>query len=197
MLKTWIQTKNNAACDIFATFGVMLASLPLRPFPDLKDVPTRKWQDRQGDDEFIPSDPTFESYQIDARFVYHGDLNTAGTKIRTFLEYIVGTEFVLVDEFKRKGIRCRYVSYSDDSFYRSADDTVEFTVKLKINNPLCYALFFETSGFNLIANCKLTAYFPDSSSVSMILGDEYMYYFDSDPKYILIVPESIGQISVT
>ena len=162
MKQTWVQKGSDAAKDIKAEWGMYLKSIPFKAFPDVKDVFSREWVEENGEEEYLPPTPVFKSYEMDVQFVYLGALDTAGDKIFKFCEYMAGSEISLYDEFTGVGCRCRFVSYDEKAFYRRDEDTVQFSIKLKVNNPLCYAVK-SVGTFSKIANCALSVYWSDGT----------------------------------
>ena len=131
----WIKKIGLPAIDIFADWGIRIKSIPPKPYPNLKDIAKREWQDEQGDDEYIPPTIVYASQEVDVKFCYEGAIDSIATDIIEFLEYLQGCEVSFYDEYTgRKGI-FRYVSYTDDAIHHKISDTLEFTVKFKINNP--------------------------------------------------------------
>jgi len=131
----WIKKTGIAAIDIFATWGIRIKSIPFRPYPNLKDIAKREWPDAQGDDEYIPPVRLSAPYEVSVKFFYEGELDSIADNIIGFLEYLQGGELSFYDEYTgRKGI-FRYSSYTDDAIHHKGADTLEFTVKFKINNP--------------------------------------------------------------
>jgi len=139
MNKTYIQKSTSPKLNLFNAFGITTKSIPDRQL-EVKEMFKRDWVDQQGDEEYVPAIPVFKAYEQDLEFVYKGVLRTASEAIRTFLTYLQGAEFSLYDEYSQRGIRCRYVSYDNKAHYRLGEEAVVFTVKVKINNPLCYVL---------------------------------------------------------
>lgn len=139
MKPTWIQKGADIAKNINTEWGMTLKSIPFKAFPDMKEVFTREWVEQSGEEEYLPATPVFKSYEMDVQFVYLGALDTAGEKIFKFCEYMAGSEVSLYDEFTKVGCRCRFVSYDEKAFYRRDEDAVQFSIKVKVNNPLCYA----------------------------------------------------------
>lgn len=162
MKPTWVQKNTDAAKNINTEWGIITKSVPFNPFPDLKEVFKRDWPDVSGDQEYLPPIPKFKAYEIDVSFVYIGGFNTAGDKIRQFCEYIVGPEFSFYDEYTGNGFRCRFVSYNNNAFYRRDEDLVEFSLKLKINNPLSYVVLSNGS-LSKTANAKMSIYWSDGT----------------------------------
>ena len=121
-------------------WGIYIKSVPFKLFPDLKEPPSRDWQDEQGNDEYIPDVPYYKAYEIDCEFVFIGTNGTANTQIKAFLSYLAeGGKFKMYDTYTKIGrTDVRYVSYSEDVFYRreGQNDVVVFSVKLKVNDPL-------------------------------------------------------------
>ena len=131
----WIKKIGLPAIDIFADWGIRIKSIPPKPYPNLKDIAKREWQDEQGDDEYIPPTPVYASQEVNVKFFYEGDLDSIAENITGFLEYIQSCELSFYDEYTgRKGI-FRYESYSDEAVYHRHEDALSFTVKFKINNP--------------------------------------------------------------
>lgn len=162
MKPTWVQKGSDAAKNILTEWGIYVKNIPFKAFPDLKDVFKRDWPEDSGDDEYIPANPVFKAYEMELSLVYVGGMDTAGDKIRRFCEYMVGAEISLFDEFTGIGVRCRFVSYDEKAFYRRDEDVVQFSVKVKVNNPLSYAI--KTAGtFTKTANCALSIYWSDGS----------------------------------
>ena len=136
---TYIQKGSDAKKDILSVYGIMNKHFPDIQF-ELKEVFKRDWAERQGEQEYIPSTAMFKAYEQDMEFVCMDTLATAGTTIKAFLAYLQGAEFSFYSEYHNRGFRCRYVGYDSKAFYREAQDVVVFNVKVKINNPLSYAI---------------------------------------------------------
>ncbi len=139
MSKTYIQKGSDAKKDILSVYGITN-----KHFPDIqldqKELFKRDWAEQQGDQEYIPATTMFKAYEQDLEFVCKGTLTMAGATIRTFLSYLMGSEFSLYSEYHNRGFRCRYVGYDNKAYYREGEDCVVFNIKVKINNPLSYAL---------------------------------------------------------
>ena len=139
MAVTYIQKGTSAKVDILATFGIMTKSIPDMKL-EVKNISSKDWADNQGDEEYIPSVLTFKAYEEILQFVYKGVLNTAGSAIRTFISYLSSAEFSFYDEFSGRGFRCRFSGYDPVATYKVVEEVVLFNIKVKINNPLSYAV---------------------------------------------------------
>ncbi len=179
---SYIQKGTDIRRDLLTYYGIYIKSIPFQPFPELKDLPKRDWADQQGDDEFIPVNPVFKAYETTVDFVYVGGLETSRDAIYSMISYMQGAEFSLWDSWKKKGIRCRYVGYTDSAFYRKDEDIVSFSLKLKVNNPLCYGIFTSEPSFSSKADSDMTVFWADgtinyyiknSFIVKSILGFEF------------------------
>ena len=185
----------DARKDLLSTYGIYLKSIPFQPFPDLKDLPKRDWADQQGDDEFIPANPVFKAYETTVDFVYVGGRGSARDAIYAFIQYIQGGEFSLWDEWKEKGIRCRYVGYVDNAFYSREGDIITFSVKLKVNNPLCYGRkLIGGDDFISTADCNLVIYWGDGTVDSYIKNESITKTFQHNPDFAIIVPAKLSSI---
>lgn len=121
-------------------WGIYVKSIPFKLFPEIKELASRSWLDEDGDDEYYPSQPVFKAYEMDCQFVFIGVHGTANEQIKSFLTYLTTNgSFSLYDTYTQIGRKeVRYVSYSEDVFYRRdhENDIVVFSVKLKVNDPL-------------------------------------------------------------
>lgn len=148
MSKTYIQKSTDAKKDILSVYKITNKHIPDIQL-ELKDLFKRDWAEQQGDEEYIPATAMFKAYEQDLEFVCMDTLATAGATIKIFLAYLQGSEFSLYSEYNNRGFRCRYAGYDNKAFYREAEDVVVFSVKVKINNPLSYALSSATAGGSL------------------------------------------------
>ena len=123
---------------------------------ELKDVPKRDWHDSNGDDEFISTNPTYKSKNIDAKFAYKGKLFSANKAINAFMEYLASCgSMKIYDEYNQIGRKkTRFVCVSDDAtLYRKmdgADEALVFTVRLKINDPVTKVTLIKDKDGNVI-----------------------------------------------
>ena len=121
-------------------WNVYVTSLPFRPFPDMKDLPSNDWKDEDGDDEYLPDRPAMQSYEMEVSFAYIGTAADAPAKISSFLQYLAfGGYFSIYSQYTGIGRKkVRYVSYDDDalSMDDSGREVVTFKVTLKVNDPV-------------------------------------------------------------
>lgn len=121
-------------------WGIWVKSIPFLIYPKLKEPAKRSWPDQNGDDEYLPDSPLFEAYTMNVDFVFIGQTGTANIQIKSFLDYLSRNgEFSIYDTYSAIGrTRVRYSSYSDKAFRRreGENDVVQFTVTLKVNDPI-------------------------------------------------------------
>lgn len=130
-----LKKSGQSEVDIFTTWGIRLKSLPPRPIPSKKEIAVRSWAEAQGDDEYIPESMPYQSYSIDVKFLYEGEINTIAVNVIGFLEYLQGGEIGFYDEYTgREGV-FRYEKMNDDAIYHQDDDAIEFSITFKVNNP--------------------------------------------------------------
>lgn len=130
--------------DTLSNWGIVCKDFPFKLYGEAKELSSRDWKDEDGDDEYIPNELKIAAYEIDVEFVYKGDMNTANTKIRGFLDYLTGrggtgAELMVYDTYTKIGRQSvRYVSVDDDIFFRQegGNDVVVFVVTFKVNDPL-------------------------------------------------------------
>ena len=192
--KSYIQKGTEPAIDLFDAYNIRIKSIPFKPFPDTKEIVKREWYDQHGDDEFIPENMFFKSYEIDVKFTYIGGIDSARDSIFPLLQYMQGNEFCLYDEYSKVGIKCRYDSYSNDAFYRRGSDIIEFSVKLKVNNPLCYGLPILNETFSGKADCDMTIYWGDGTN-SVLAKDDNISKTATGLDYAVVVPSKLSSIN--
>lgn len=192
--KSYIQKGSDPAIDLFDAYNIRIKSIPFKPFPDTKEIVKREWYDQHGDDEFIPENMFFKAYEIDVKLTYIGGVDSARDSIFPLLQYMQGSEFFLYDEYSKVGIRCRYDSYLNDAFYRRGSDIVEFSVKLKVNNPLCYGLPILNETFSGKADCDMTIYWGDGTN-SVLAKDDNISKTATGLDYAVVVPSKLSSIN--
>lgn len=123
--------------NVLQSYGIHTKHVPFILFPKVKDLYKQSWHDEDGDDEYLPENPSYESYEMKVDFVYNGEANTANDKIRQFLQFLQGGWLTLYDEYTGIGRqKVRYVSVDDDAtLYRRTKDVVQFSVNFKVNDP--------------------------------------------------------------
>lgn len=127
-------------------FGCYVKSVPFNLFPKVKNIQTQKWNDENGDDEYMPAEPRYEAYEMEVEFVYKGNYGDANYDILKFIETIQGKWLKLYDSYTQIGRQMvRYVSLNDKAtLYRRkgtndgslGKDYVTFKVKFKVNDPI-------------------------------------------------------------
>jgi len=195
LLPSYIQKGTDARKDLDVTYGILLKSIPFKPFPELKDLPVRDWPDEQGDDEYIPANPVFKAYETSVELIYTGLTNTARQMIYSMLQYIQGAEFNIFDTFKRTGIRCRYVGYEDSAYYNKERQSVEFSVKVKVNNPLSYGIPLDLGSFSAYCECNMTLYWADGTSDVKNQGDSVSETIIAGNEFLIVVPSKLATIN--
>lgn len=190
MAKTYIQKGTDAKKDLQWDFDITTKHIPDIQF-EQKEVFKRDWADQQGDEEYLPVIPVFKAYEQDLEFVCAGVLTTAIAKIKTFLKYLQSTEFSLYDEYSQRGIRCRFVSYDNKAFYRVGKDVVVFTIKVKINNPLCYAIYTTGVLLTATANSATVVYWDDGTTNTYATNAAISKTFTTSVHFGMICPSKI------
>lgn len=197
LLPSYIQKGTDARKNLEATYGILIKSIPFKPFPELKDLPVRDWADEQGDDEYIPDNPVFKAYEDTIELIYKGLPNTARQMIYSMLQYVQGGEFSIFDTFTQRGLRCRYVGYSDEAYYNKEKQVIDFTLKVKVNNPLSYGILLSVGTFGAYCECDLTAYWSDGTSETHLTGDSLTKEIvqGDNNQFVIIVPNKVNTIT--
>lgn len=105
----------------------------------VKDPPKREWYDEDGEDEFVPDDPKYKSFEMDIKFGYKGSQFTANEKLEKLQEYLASGTMKVYDSYNNIGRQnVRFEEIPDDAeLVRDPDDgdILIITVKLKVNDP--------------------------------------------------------------
>ena len=130
--------------DTLDNWGIVCKDFPFKLYGEAKELPSHDWKDEDGDDEYIPDVLPIAAYE----FAYKGDMFTANSNIKGFLDYLTGregdgAEFMCYDTFTRIGRqKMRFVSVSEDIFHRDQNnseygcDVIVFSVTFKVNDPV-------------------------------------------------------------
>lgn len=141
--------KDNAlVVDTLDNWGIVCKDFPFKLYGEAKELPSHDWKDEDGDDEYIPDVLPIAAYEMEVEFAYKGDMFTANSNIKKFLDYLTGregdgAEFMCYDTFTRIGRqKMRFVSVSEDIFHRDQNnseygcDVIVFSVTFKVNDPV-------------------------------------------------------------
>lgn len=141
--KFYIQKESDGAAvmETGAEFEVYETQCKFYGGGEVKDLPKREWYDEHGEDEFVPDEMKFKSQEMEVKFSYKGNKNSANNVIRTFMSYLsTGGSMKIFDEYNQIGRQnVRFVSISDDAELVRNDsegDILIFTVKFKVNDPV-------------------------------------------------------------
>lgn len=134
--------------DTLDNWGIVCKDFPFKLYGEAKELPSHDWKDEDGDDEYIPDVLPIAAYEMEVEFAYKGNMFTANSNIKGFLDYLTGregdgAEFMCYDTFTRIGRqKMRFVSVSEDIFHRDQNnseygcDVIVFSVTFKVNDPV-------------------------------------------------------------
>lgn len=132
--------KDNSPVRDSTEWGIMVKHVPFKVYPDMKDISSYDWKDSQGDDEYLPDNIMYKSYDMECEFLFVGEHGSANNNIRNFISFLATNGyFSIYDTYTKIGrTKVRYVSNSPDVLYRrdSSTDKVVFKVTLKVVDPI-------------------------------------------------------------
>lgn len=129
----------NQTVESKETWQIVVKTIPFKLCPEVKNITTHSWYDKDGDDEYIPATLRYKAYEMDVTFYCICSEGQANDNIRNFFKFITSGELKIYDAYTGIGRQhVRYVKYSDKSFVRrkGKDDIVEFSVTFKVNDPI-------------------------------------------------------------
>lgn len=141
-MDTYIQVGTNPRVGLEEYFKLWVKSLDIPTYPKLKDLQLTSNPNEDGDNEFIPAMPYFDSYEFTAKLAYIGLKGSLYSALSDFISYIGSGEFSLFSPYENKGVRCRYAGYEIDEGYKARHgiEKSEFSLKFKVNNPVIYGI---------------------------------------------------------
>ena len=130
--------------DTLDNWGIVCKDFPFKLYGEAKELPSHDWKDEDGDDEYIPDVLPIAAYEMEVEFAYKGDMFTANSNIKGFLDYLTGregdgAEFMCYDTYTKIGRQhMRFVSVGEDIFHRETEsgDVIVFSVTFKVNDPV-------------------------------------------------------------
>jgi hypothetical protein len=135
-------------------WGIVCKGFPFKIFGKAKDLPSQKWPDEHGVEEYVPKTLFLDSYDMEVEFAYKGSMFSANLAIISFLNYLTGldgtnfgAELLVYDTYTQIGRRkVRFLSTSNDLIVRNEwdGDLFTFTVTFRVNDPVT-DIFFETT----------------------------------------------------
>lgn len=148
--KVYIQKEGGALKETIADFGLYCQTIPFHVGRSIKELPKRSWFDEHGDDEYVPDTLMVDAYDLDVTFIYKGSKYSANTIVSAFISYITGadnsgTVFSIYDSYTGIGRqKCRVMEVAekaqiyrvDDSEMAGEGDILQFSVKVKVNDPV-------------------------------------------------------------
>lgn len=124
--------------DTRDAFGLWVKSVPFILQPPMKNIVTQEWKDMDGDDTYIPNNPTIKSYEMVIELIYLWNDGMANVRINQFLDTIRGKWLKIYDSYTqtcRKGVYMTEIDNSPTFLRRKDRDYVYFKVKFKCNFP--------------------------------------------------------------
>ena len=132
--------------DTQASYKVVCQEFPFKFMPETKELPSRKWYDKDGEDVYIPSDGLkLEAYDIEAKFLYVGTQKDMTTDIEGFIKFICGRDqngsplLKVYDEYTKTGRKGIYVKEVDNELLAYDDLNSHvigvFKVKFRVTEP--------------------------------------------------------------
>jgi len=138
----------------FGDFGFAVCELPW-PDKKFKEPAKRDWPGEHGEDVYVPADGLkMEAYDLEAEFLYNGNVNSAYPAYRTFCNYLSGAngggaELMVYDPYWRKGRTSAHIlEITDLEPSRSnVDETLAFKAKFRVADPMTEVVtLYDTNG---------------------------------------------------
>jgi len=137
-------TANDTTVHDSDEWGIRIMDFPLKIKGDAKEIPTNDWHDEHGLEAFLPDTLPISAYEAMAQFVFKGKKGTAGTKIKSILDFLANGGYfkIYIEEYKQGRQHVRYDSYEsvaeyidDDDDNTDGEDIITFKVKLQVDDP--------------------------------------------------------------
>ena len=108
----------------------------------------------------------------------------------TAVEVLYGSEFSIFDVYQNVGKRCRYESYGDDATYKCRDgiETITFSIKLKVNNPVTYGVFMPNGTIGAYITTDSKAYWSDGTEQNFVAGELIAKDLEAEDSFVIFEP---------
>lgn len=125
-----------------------LLGIDNKQIPDMKSPYSIEWKDEDGTEEYLPSTPLFEAYDIDLKLAYKGPISFFKLQFRLFIKQLItGGAFKFYTPYCEIGkCNCRFSKYKEESTIYdfnviSGGKTIkycllEFTLTIRVNDPI-------------------------------------------------------------
>lgn len=153
--KTYIQQTSydgssytkGAVVDILDSYNIGCVEFPFETAPKSQKLAEREWFGEDGKDVFIPAAGVpLEDYDLEVEFVYKGTVETIGSDMKGFLNFIrgrnsgaVGGRLTVYDEHVGFGRKDVVVDEVDPQMYKADDSDpdalFDFKVKFHVYDP--------------------------------------------------------------
>lgn len=126
--------------DLYEDFGFKTTSVPLF-FPlEVKDPPSRDWQDEDGEDVYFPENAKLKAYETDVSVLYTGAMGTSEAKMKSLFSYLItgGSEISIYSPYSNTGCKGAYLKGFSDIELESSEqngDILSLTINLKVSKP--------------------------------------------------------------
>lgn len=135
-------TDGSAIKSSLTDFGFAVSEIPW-PDEEAQDVAVREWPGEDGEDAYIPaSGLKLKAYDLEVKFIYKGNVNTAMAKSAAFRDYLIGAagdgaELKLFDPYWGKGrTKARLLKITDIKAVRTnIDEGLTFKATFRIADP--------------------------------------------------------------
>lgn len=141
----YFKKENGNVIDTNTQWNIVCKEFPFKLYGESKELSKRDWYDEDGEDTFFPTSLSMQAYDLEVEFAYKGEMNSANTSIRNFLDYLSGrdgvggTSLMVYDTYTRIGRQGLYLKdVKPDVFVRntSEGDVVTFGVTFRVTDPL-------------------------------------------------------------
>ena len=124
--------------DTREKYGLWVKSVPFVIQPTIKNIVVQDWKDEDGEDTYIPTNPTIKAYDLSVSLIYLWDDGMANTRIQSFVDDLRGKWLQITDTYTQKTYKGAYLVEVDGTpkfLRRGTRDYVEFQAKFKCNYP--------------------------------------------------------------
>lgn len=134
------ESKDAKVIDTVKEFGMYEMSSVFYGGGTVKNVPSRSWYDENGDDEFVPQKQKYKAYDMNVKFGFHNDFNTANSVIDKFMDFLNDGTMKIYDSYNQVGRQnVRFMGIPDDAElirHPQKGDLLIINVKFKVNDPV-------------------------------------------------------------
>ena len=125
--------------DFLSDFNIGIKSIPLFIPLEMKELPSRDWEDEDGEDTYFPNSLKYKAYDVEIEAHYKGNKGTFPIMLDSVFTYLTegGCELNIYSPYSQTGCKGAYFKgFSDFDFHRdNLGEDAGFKMTFRVTKP--------------------------------------------------------------